>query len=248
MSLFAIGDLHLHYQSVLKAKDQLNSPLWADHEERFAENCRRLIEEEDTMVLVGDHSWGRNLEECEKDFEYIKSLPGRKILTRGNHDMFWDAKKTAKLNDLYYPDLTFLQDGYAVYKDFALVASKGYTFEGPFYLDRKGKIIGYDESDFEHAKKLVEREAKRLTDNFEAAKKDGYTKFIMFLHYPPTSVIEKDSVFTNIAARYNVSQVIYAHCHGKSRFHDSIEGKYRGREYSLVSGDYLNWLPKKIMG
>ena len=157
MSLFAIGDLHLHYQSVLKAKDQLNSPLWADHEERFAENCRRLIEEEDTLVLVGDHSWGRNLEECEKDFEYIKSLPGRKILTRGNHDMFWDAKKTAKLNDLYYPDLTFLQDGYAVYKDFALVASKGYTFEGPFYLDRKGKIIGYDESDFEHAKKLVER-------------------------------------------------------------------------------------------
>lgn len=110
MSLFAIGDLHLHYQSVLKAKDQLNSPLWADHEERFAENCRRLIEEEDTLVLVGDHSWGRNLEECEKDFEYIKSLPGRKILTRGNHDMFWDAKKTAKLNDLYYPDLTFLQD------------------------------------------------------------------------------------------------------------------------------------------
>ena len=129
MSLFAIGDLHLHYQSVLKAKDQLNSPLWADHEERFAENCRRLIEEEDTLVLVGDHSWGRNLEECEKDFEYIKSLPGRKILTRGNHDMFWDAKKTAKLNDLYYPDLTFLQDGYAVYKNFALVASKGYTFE-----------------------------------------------------------------------------------------------------------------------
>ena len=119
----------------------------------------------------------------------------------------------------------------------------------PIYEDAEcDNVPFFDESDFEHAKKLVEREAKRLTDNFEAAKKDGYTKFIMFLHYPPTSVIEKDSVFTNIAARYNVSQVIYAHCHGKSRFHDSIEGKYRGREYSLVSGDYLNWLPKKIMG
>ena len=47
------------------------------------------------MVLVGDLSWGRNLAEAEKDLEYICDLPGRKIILRGKHDMFWDAKKTA---------------------------------------------------------------------------------------------------------------------------------------------------------
>ncbi len=46
------------------------------------------------------------------DLQYICDLPGRKILTRGNHDMFWDAKKTAQLNELYQPRLTFLQDSY----------------------------------------------------------------------------------------------------------------------------------------
>ena len=247
MSLYAIGDLHLHFGSQLKAKMQLSDPAWVGHEERFMDNCRRLLEEDDVLVLVGDHSWGRDLEECEKDFDYIRSLPGRKILTRGNHDMFWDAKKTAKLNERFKGELTFLQDGYEDYKGTALIASKGFCFEGPFYLDRKGNVVGYDEKDKAHADKLVKREEERLIANFEQAKADGYERFILFLHYPPTNVLEKDSAFTRLASRYNVSQVIYAHCHGKKRFHDSIEGKYRGREYSLVSGDYLDWVPKKIM-
>lgn len=248
MAIFAIGDLHLHFGSELKAKAQLKDPLWIDYEKKFMDNCRMLMSDEDTLVLVGDHSWGRNLLECEKDFDYIRSLPGRKILTRGNHDMFWDANKTQMLNEMYGPELTFLQGGYETYNGFALIASKGYCFEGPFYYDRKGKIVGYDNKDFEHAKKLVDREAKRLVDSFEKAKADGYDRFIMFIHYPPTNVMEKDSVFTKIAAQYNVSQVIYGHCHGKKRFNDSIQGKYRGREYRLVSGDYLDWIPLKIMG
>ncbi|MBE5807610.1 MAG: metallophosphoesterase, partial [Clostridiales bacterium] len=85
MSLYAIGDLHLHFQSALKNRAQLRDPLWRDHEQRFLARCREIIRPNDTLVLVGDHSWGRNWSECEKDFEYILSLPGRKILTRGNH-------------------------------------------------------------------------------------------------------------------------------------------------------------------
>ena len=97
--------------------------------------------DEDTLVLVGDHSWGRKLAECETDLQYICDLPGRKILTRGNHDMFWDVKKTGRLNEIYQPGLTFLQDSYESYQDYALVGTKGFTFEGPFYLDRRGRII-----------------------------------------------------------------------------------------------------------
>ena len=197
--------------------------------------------------MVGDHSWGKNLEECEADFEYIRQLPGRKILTRGNHDMFWDAKKTNRLNERFKPELNFLQDGYEVYGDYALIATKGYTFEGPYYLNYKGEVIGYDAEKEEHAKKLVEREAQRLIKSFEKARADGYKKFIMFLHYPPTNIMETDSVFTEIAETYDAKEVIYAHCHGYKRFHDSIEGEYKGRNYRLVSGDFLSWVPDKIL-
>ena len=94
---------------------------------------------------------------------------------------------------------------------------------------------------------LVEREANRLKESFEAARADGYEKFVMFLHYPPTGIGEKTSRFTFMASAYGVEQVIYAHCHGEERFHDSLLGKVDGVRYSLVSGDYLKFKPMKVM-
>jgi predicted phosphohydrolase len=247
MALYAIGDLHLHFQSALKAPGQLHGRVWKNHEEKFRKYCNKLVTADDTLVLVGDHSWGKNLSECELDLQYIRDLPGKKILTRGNHDMFWDAKKTALLNKLFQPELTFLQDNYEPYQDYALVGTKGFTFEGPFYLDRRGRIVGWDEQAEEHAKKLVQRELQRLRKSFELAKSDGYRKYIMFLHYPPTNILEDRSSFTDMAEEYGAEQVIYAHCHGESRFNDSIRGEYRGRFYHLVSGDCLRWKPMKVL-
>ena len=247
MSLYAIGDLHLHFQSELKAPNQLHDKVWKNHEEKFRKNCEKLILPEDTLVLVGDHSWGRNLSSCEEDLNYIRSLPGRKVLIRGNHDMFWDAKKTKQLNDRFRPDLTFLQDSFVPYEDWALVGTKGFTFEGPFYLDRRGRITGWDEEAEEHAKKLIQRELERLRTSFESARKAGFKRYIMFLHYPPTNILENSSGFTAMAEEYGAEQVIYAHSHGERRFHDSLEGEVRGIRYQLVSGDFLKWQPVKVL-
>lgn len=247
MSLYAIGDLHLHFNTELKARMQLTDKLWRGHEEKFRRNCEKTISDNDTLVLVGDHSWGRNIEECEADMKYIDDLPGRKILIRGNHDMFWDAKKTESLNRYYNGRFFLLQNNYAVYENYAIVGTKGFTFEGPFWVDNRGRAVRWDEQAKEKADRLVERELARLRASFEAAKNDGFTNYIMFLHYPPTNILEKSSVFTAIAEEYHAQQVIYAHCHGKTRFHDSIEGDKNGIRYTLVSGDKMNWMPYKVM-
>ena len=247
MSLWAIGDLHLHYQSELRAPGQLTGRVWKDHERRFRENCLKYVRPEDTLLLVGDHSWGRSLDECAEDLEYIMALPGRKILLRGNHDMFWDARKTRQLNERFEGKLSFLQNNFYPYGDFALVGTKGYTFEGPFYLDHRGRLTGWDREAADHAERLVAREVDRLRASFEAAKAAGFEKFIMFLHYPPTNILQKQSAFTDMAEAYGARQVIYAHCHGESRFHDSIQGRLNGIDYKLVSGDFLRWMPEKIL-
>jgi predicted phosphohydrolase len=156
-------------------------------------------------------------------------------------------KKTGQLNEMFNPGLIFLQDSYEAYQDYALVGTKGFTFEGPFFLDRRGRITGWDEEAEAHAKKLVERELQRLRKSFELAKADGYRRFIMFLHYPPTNILEERSGFTDMAEEYGAEHVIYAHCHGEHRFNDSIRGEYRGRTYHLVSGDFLRWDPLKIL-
>jgi len=247
LALYAIGDLHLHFGSELKAPGQLHGRIWKNHEERFRKNCAGLVGEDDVLLLAGDHSWGKNDAECAPDFRYIEALPGKKVLLRGNHDMFWDVKKTGALNARYDGRLFFLQNNFYPCGRYALVGTKGFCFEGPFYLDRRGRLAGWDEEAKEHADRLVEREAERLRLSFEAAKRAGFRRFIVFLHYPPTSIVERDSVFTRMAEEYGADKLIYAHCHGESRFHDSIEGEKNGVYYKLVSGDCLNWMPEKIL-
>jgi predicted phosphohydrolase len=246
VGLYAIGDLHLHFQTPLQAKAQRTERVWRDHEEKLRRNCAAMLTPEDTLVLAGDHSWGRDLNECAEDFAYIEALPGRKILLRGNHDMFWDAAKTEQLNQHFGGSLQFVQNSYAVYQDYALVGTKGFSFEGPFFLNSRGRIVGWDEDARAHAEKIIERELGRLRASFETAKAAGFRKYLMFLHYPPTSILEESSGFTDMAEEYGAEQVIYAHCHGESRFHDSLEGTHNGVRYQLVSGDYLRWTPVRI--
>ncbi len=245
MALYAMGDFHLSFQTD-KSMDVFGR-VWKKHEQKIQKYCHKFITEKDTLVITGDHSWGRKLEESRQDLEFIEGLPGRKILLRGNHDMFWDAKKTQRLNDEFEGRLEFLQNNYYFYEDYALVGTKGYTFEGPFYIDSRGFVVGWDEEKEEQAKNLVHREELRLRESFEQAKRDGYQKFIMFLHYPPTSVIEEESVFTKMAEEYHAEHVVYSHCHGASRFHDSILGDFHGISYHLVSGDYLKFKPERIL-
>lgn len=245
MALYAMGDFHLSF-AVNKPMDVFGRE-WKNHVRKIEKYWKKYVKETDTAVITGDHSWGRNLEECREDLEFIAALPGRKILLRGNHDMFWDAKKTNRLNEEYNGRLFFLQNNFAVYKDHALVGTKGYTFEGPFYLDRRGRVIGWDEEREAQAKKLVAREMERLRESFRVAEEAGYRKFVMFLHYPPTNILEETSPFTEIAEEYGVDMVVYSHCHGERRFEDSIRGMFHGVNYMLVSGDYLNFQPALVM-
>lgn len=229
MSLYAIGDLHLSF-SVDKPMDVFGR-VWKNHEKKIWKYWNKRVTEEDTVVITGDHSWGKNLEQSSRDLDFIAELPGRKILLRGNHDMFWDAKKTQRLNEHFQGRLEFLQNNFYTYKEYALVGTKGYCYEG---LDT-----------YEHFEKIRNRELERLRISFEAA--EGRGKYIMFLHYPPTSIGEMASPFTKMAERYGASKVIYSHCHGKARFDDSFKGYVNGIEYKLVSGDYLNFKPELIL-
>ena len=231
MSLYAIGDFHLSF--LVDKPMEVFDPVWKNHEKKIGKYWNKKVKATDTVVITGDHSWGRNLEECKPDLEFIENLPGRKILLRGNHDMFWDAKKTEKLNQQFAGRLEFLQNNFYVYEDYALVGTKGYAFE--------------NKDSYEHFEKIRDRELERLRISFEQAKSAGFTKYIMFLHYPPTSIGEQESCFTGIAEEYGASKVIYSHCHGKARYDDRLKGYVNGIEYQLVSGDYLKFKPELIL-
>ena len=42
-------------------------------------------------MLAGDISWAMRLSDTRRDFEFLQSLPGQKIIMKGNHDYWWST-------------------------------------------------------------------------------------------------------------------------------------------------------------
>ncbi|MHB2020158.1 MAG: metallophosphoesterase, partial [Candidatus Xenobia bacterium] len=84
MKVFAISDLHLSFASD-KPMDKFGE-VWVRHWEKIEANWRHRVSEEDLVLVAGDHSWGLKLQDALPDLEFIARLPGRKVLSKGNHD------------------------------------------------------------------------------------------------------------------------------------------------------------------
>ena len=79
MSIFAISDLHLSFMTD-KPMDIFNG--WHDYLSRITESWKNSVNDEDTVVLAGDISWGMSLEQSLADFRYIDNLPGKKVIIK----------------------------------------------------------------------------------------------------------------------------------------------------------------------
>ena len=93
MALYAIGDLHLSF-GCDKPMDVFGGR-WTNYVDKLLEGFS-VVGSDDTTVLCGDVSWGMNLEQAKEDFLFINSLPGRKIVLKGNHDYWWSTAAKAK--------------------------------------------------------------------------------------------------------------------------------------------------------
>lgn len=229
MSLYAIGDLHFS-TSVDKPMDIFGEN-WEGHELKITNNWKDSVKKEDTVLVLGDTSWGINLEQAKSDLEIIDNLPGDKIFVKGNHDYWWTT--VTGLNKLY-DNMKFLQTNFYEYKDYAICGGRGWICPN---------TVKFDEND----EKIYKREENRIRLSLEAARKKGYSKFIVITHYPPTNDQLEDSIYTNLYEEYNVEKVVYGHLHGRESFKMGLKGNRNGVEYILASCDYTDFKMIKIM-
>ena len=104
---------------------------WENHTERISANWKRLVKPADTVILPGDFSWGLKLEETKKDFEFLENLPGKKILLKGNHDLWWSTSKKLKefLDDNKFDSVDFIFNNCAVCEGYAVAGTRGWFFD-----------------------------------------------------------------------------------------------------------------------
>lgn len=233
MKIWAIGDPHLSFH------EDVNKPMtvfgygWENHAERLCDAWNACVAPEDVVIIPGDISWGLKLEEAMPDIEWIHRLPGTKLISKGNHDLWWN--RINYLNTLY-DDVEFVQNEayYIEGEDIAICATRGWPYPGS------------DEYS-EHDEKILNREMLRLEMGLESAKEKSETaRIIAALHYPPTGSGGRPTVFTEILEKYGVWQCVYGHLHGPHAANGGPKGLFRGVEYNLVSMDYLGAKPRLL--
>lgn len=228
MAIYGIADLHPSFAQP-KPMDIFGDN-WTNHEEKIKNNWLKKVKPDDTVILPGDFSWATYLEDTLQDFSYLNSLPGKKILLKGNHDYWWTTIKNMKnfLQENHFENIDFLYNNSYLIENKIIVGTRGWNL----LEDNDGKMLN--------------RETIRLELSIqEGIKKYGENKeIIAFMHYPPvtaTYLYQKNNMeFLELMKKYHIQKCYYGHLHGASH-KDAVEGIVEGVELKLISADYLDF-------
>lgn len=228
MALYAIGDLHL----CLGAEKPMDifGGAWTGYMEKLKEGFS-IIQEQDTVVLMGDLSWALDLNEARNDFAWINRIPGRKIILKGNHDYWWStaAKFYKFCEENAFSNQFILNNNHYEYDDWAICGTRGWFFE--------------EERSNQQDEKVFRRELMRLETSLRSA---GDLHKMVFLHYPPKYKGYTCAPILELLDKYNVRKCYYGHLHGASHSL-AMEGIWDGIEYKLLSADKINFKPARIV-
>lgn len=230
MSIYAISDLHLSFNT--------NKPMdifgWNNYEEKISQDWRTNVKEEDLVLLTGDFSWEMKLENTYKDFQFINNLPGKKLLLKGNHDLWWTTLKKMRefLREKEFNNIDFIYNNSYEFENYIIAGTRGWN------------LVSENIDD----KKIKDRELLRLENSIiDGIQKYGEDKpIIVCMHYPPLLKDLKNNEFTKILEKYNVKYCLYGHLHGKSHI-NVFDGIYNNVNYKMVSCDYTGFKLIKII-
>lgn len=221
MAIYAMSDWHLPL-GVNKPMDIFGGN-WQGYVEKIEKNMQRLTDS-DYIIMNGDFSWAMHMEESRRDFEFLKKLPGIKLMSKGNHDFWWEskAKFSTFMNELGIDNVYFLQNNAFDCKDYCVCASRGW--------------ITPSDKDFKESDMVIyKRELIRLEMALKEGEKLG-KPIIAALHYPPADE------FIDLLSGYRAYMCVFGHLHG------SAAKSYtpKAQNCHLVSADYLNFMPIKL--
>ncbi len=228
MSLFVIADLHLP----LGADKPMDIFVgWDDYVNRLHDNWQARVKPDDVVVMPGDFSWAMGLEQSRPDFEFLQKLNGTKILSKGNHDYWWEtaAKMQRFFDSNGYDSVRILHNNFYEYGDIGICGTRGWINDNGEPAD----------------KKVLMREAGRLEMSVSAAEKAG-KKPVVFLHYPPVYYTGVNEEIMRVLHLHNITECFYGHIHGRKGHSCAVKGMYEGINLHLISSDYLQFAPMDI--
>ena len=240
MAVFTIADLHLSTHEATNKSMEVFGHRWADYTNRIEKNWRRLVTDDDTVIIPGDISWALSLNEALDDLKFIDSLPGRKILGKGNHDFWWCTMKKHKefFEKHNIKTIEFLFNNAYELDDMIIAGSRGW------FHDEDATGVP-DNTDFD---KLVNREGARLklslTEAMKLKEQSPEKPIIAFMHFPPVWSGKACENIVSTLKEFEIKRVYFGHIHGAYTVPAHFE--HEGIKMTLISADYLEFIPKFI--
>lgn len=233
MSIFAIADLHLAL-GIDKPMDIFGGR-WSNYMAKLRNNWISVVKDEDSVIIPGDISWATYIENAYEDFEYIDTLPGKKIISKGNHDYWWTtaSKLNKYLEENQFKTISFMHNNAFFIEDIAICGTRGWKCPG--------------EDDFKKDDdKIYKREVARLELSIKSTQAINHKKKLVFMHYPPVTTKSQTSGFIDIMKQYGITDCFFGHLHGEG-IKGAIEGEYDGIKLKLISADHLDFMPEMIL-
>ena len=239
MSVFTIADLHLSTLDSTNKSMEVFGRRWTDYIQRLEQNWRRLVCDTDTVIIPGDISWALSLDEACSDLKFIDALPGRKILGKGNHDYWWCTMKKHRefFEEHGIKTIDFLFNNAHELDDFIAVGTRGWYHDE----DATGNPSNTD------FLKLTNREAQRLKMSLtqaDAIDPERKKERIVFMHFPPYWNGKASENIISLLKEFGIRRLYFGHIHGNYTIPQTFE--YEGIKMSLISADYLEFIPKIV--
>ena len=240
MSLYVMADLHLSSDGS-KSMAVFGSR-WVDYMEKIRKNWCAVINEEDTVIIPGDISWALKLEDTLEDFRFLDSLPGKKLIGKGNHDFWWStvSKMTAFLEQNGLSSIHFLYNNAYRMEDCIVCGTRGWFLE-----ENQQNTVG--EVDYS---RIVDREVIRLRLSLEEAKRlqaeseEKPLPILVFLHFPPVWNGFVCREILDVLHEFGVKSCYFGHIHGA--YYAPRMTEFEGIELILISADFLQFSPMPI--
>ncbi len=208
---------------------------WDNHAEKFETEWKKVVKESDTVVIPGDISWASSFEQVYEDLRFIDSLPGRKLIGKGNHDYWW-----ATMNKL----TNFKEEKKLSTIDFLF--NNAYAVENKIICGTRGWVneFGVKSED----ERLIKREAARLEISLNEGLKlkdtNPDSEMIVFLHYPPIFGEFMNLDILDILYRFDIKKVYFGHLHNVRE--EQLDKEYIGIKLNLVACDHVNFVPQPV--
>ncbi len=235
MSVYTIADLHLSIGKASKSMDVFGRK-WFDYVHRLEINWQKLITDNDTVVIPGDISWGMSLEDSLPDLQFLNSLPGKKIIMKGNHDFWWST--VSKMSEFFQRNGLYSIE---ILNNNALDAGNCIVAGTRGWFTDKTLQNTSDNVDYT---KIINRETIRLRmslDNAVLLQRISNKKIVVFFHFPPVWNDFRCDEFIDILSSYKIKECFFGHIHGCYNVTGAFE--YKNILFRLISADFIDFIP-----